>query len=132
MERGKRSERTEGAAARRLAGLGDARWWWASVREGSLPACSEYPLAGPITTVAGVFQTLTRTPTTQPRIASNQAAPLNHARLLLASLSTFLNMQAGQAVSARASSVMDGILPLMDEPSNYTVLNRPPSVSLCM
>lgn len=61
---------------------------------------------------------------------SNQAAPPNDARLLLASQSTFLKMRAIQAVSAGARSIM-GFLPLRDKPSNYTYQNRPQSISLC-
>lgn len=42
------------------------------------------PLTGPIVTHAGVFQTLTRTPSLHPRIAPTRLAPPTDARLLLA------------------------------------------------
>lgn len=65
----------------------------------------------PINPHAGVFQTLTRTPSMHPRIAPTgptRLAPPNDARLLLGSESTFLKMQAMQAVSAGARSFMGG------------------------
>ena len=62
------------------------------------------PLTGSIITHDGVFQTHGRHPCT--RGSSEPGCPLNDARLLLASDSTFLKVRTMQVVSAGARSIM--------------------------